>query len=267
MFQIAAFIKRGLHNQLSYPVSFILRLLSTFTSAATFYFVARLVGSQATNPHLQAYGGDYMAFLVIGVVFQGYVKVAQDSFARAIRNEQRWGTLEFLLLSRSPLCLILGGIGVWSLLQETVSAVLVLSSAVLAFGLQLDVNFLPAALFFVLAILGMTGVGIISAGIIVVTKQGNPVQWFINLLVGLLSGVYYPVEVFPSWLGAIARFLPTTHALIGLRQTLINHTPLNQLREQLLILVIFACISIPLGLLVFRWGFDRAKRDGTLSYY
>lgn len=267
MLQAAAFIRRGFLNQLSYPVSFILRLLSTFTFVATFYFVARLVGPQSDNPLLHTYGGDYMAFLVIGVVFQGYINVAQNSFSQAIQDEQRWGTLEFLLLSRSPIHWVLAGFALWSFLWETLNAIVVLSSAVMVFGLQLNVNLLAATLFLILATLGMTGIGIISAGVVMVTKQGNPVQWFIGLLAGLLSGVYYPIEVFPAWLQAIARCLPTTHALIGLRQALLTHTPLSELKEQLFILAAFACISIPLGLLVFRWGFARAKREGSLSYY
>jgi len=33
-----------------------------------------------------------------------------------------------------------------------------------------------------------------------VTKQGDPVGWFGGLLASFLSGVYYPIEIFPAFL-------------------------------------------------------------------
>jgi ABC-2 type transport system permease protein len=267
MHQLLAFVKRGFLTWKSYRMAMVLGLANMFISVASFYFVAKLVGFQEDNPLLKPYGGDYLAFLIIGVVFQSFISVSQHSFSRTISSEQRAGTLEYLLMSRTPLYQVLLGSALWSFLMTILNSAIVLTSAIFIFGLRLKANLLVTALVLFLAMVSMAGIGMISAGIIMVTKQGDPVGWFVGLLAGFLSGVYYPVEIFPAFLQKVSLILPTTHALIALRQALINDAPLIQVSSEILVLLAFACLTIPLGLAAFRRGFDRARQEGTLAYY
>jgi ABC-2 type transport system permease protein len=147
------------------------------------------------------------------------------------------------------------------------NSTIVLTSAIFVFGLRLKANLLVAALVLFLTMASMAGISMISAGIIMVTKQGDPISWFVGLLAGFLSGVYYPIEIFPAFLQKASLILPTTHALIALRQALINDASLIQVSSEILVLLAFACLAIPLGLATFRYGFDRARQEGTLAYY
>jgi ABC-2 type transport system permease protein len=117
------------------------------------------------------------------------------------------------------------------------------------------------------SIVGIAGLGLLSAGVVLVTKQGDPIAFTLGLLAGLLSGVYYPPEVLPQWLAFLSYLLPTTYGLRALRQTLINNAGVSAVANDLAILTLFAAITIPLGLSSFHWGFLKARRDGTLSQY
>ena len=264
---ILAFVKRGFLIWKSYQMAMVLNLANMFISVASFYFVAKLVGFQEDNCLLKPYGGDYLAFLIIGIVFQSFISVSQNSFSRTISSEQRAGTLEYLLMSKTPLYQLLLGSTLWSFLMIILNSTIVLTSAIFVFGLRLKANLLVAALVLLLTIASMAGIGMISAGIIMVTKQGDPVGWFVGLLAGFLSGVYYPIEVFPPFLQKASLILPTTHALIALRQALINDVSFVQVSSEVFVLLAFSCLTIPLGLATFRYGFDRARREGTLAYY
>jgi ABC-2 type transport system permease protein len=45
-----------------------------------------------------------------------------------------------------------------------------------------------ALVIFLLSVLGVSGLGLLSAGVILVTKQGDPVASTLGLLAGFLSG-------------------------------------------------------------------------------
>ena len=106
-----------------------------------------------------------------------------------------------------------------------------------------------------------------SAGVIIVTKVGDPITWVFTTLTGLLSGVLFPVEYLPTWLQAISLTLPTTHALHALRMTLLQGASVGQVSQPLTILFVMTLMTVPAGLLAVRLGFNRARRSGTLAHY
>lgn len=192
--------------------------------------------------------------------------VALRAFALQIQNDQQVGVLEHILLGRVGLTRLAIYSGVYDFLW---SALLAVASYVLlsvVFGVPFAAN-PTAVLVFLTSILGIAGLGLVSAGIVLVTKQGDPVALTIGLLTGFLSGVYYPPDVLPSWLSSVSYLLPTTYGLRALRRALINDEQVGALAGDLVVLLAFATVSIPVGLWSFHWGFLKARRDGTLSQY
>lgn len=262
-----AFIKRGYFTMVSYPVAMGLSLINLFVTIASFYFLAKLVGPQHDSPLLRRYGGNYLSFLVIGVIFQNFISLSLGSFSKSIGNEQKMGTLELLLMSKTPLYQVLLCSALWGFLWTALTSAIMLCTAVLIFSVRLDVNFPLALLVLFFAITSAAGIGMMSAGVIMVTKQGEPLGWLLSLVTGFLSGVYYPVQIFPPFLEKVSLLLPTTHALIALRQAIISGVSLAQIRGELFLLIAFSCATIPLGIATFTYGFNRARWEGTLSHY
>lgn len=124
-----------------------------------------------------------------------------------------------------------------------------------------------ALLSFLLTIITVAGIGMISARIILVNKKGDPISWFMGMLSGFLSGVYYPVEIFPPWLNVLAQVLPQTHGLKALRLSLLPYAGWEAVGFEIMILLAFSLLVIPLGALTFHWAFHMVKRDGTLGFY
>ena len=80
-----------------------------------------------------------------------------------------------------------------------------------------------------------------------------------------MSGVYYPVEVMPGWMEALAAISPATYALEGIRAAVLDGAGLGALWGDLWPLALLGVVSIPLGLAVFRAGERYAKRHGKLK--
>jgi ABC-2 type transport system permease protein len=83
----------------------------------------------------------------------------------------------------------------------------------------------------------------------------------------VLGGVYYPVNVLPSWLNVIGQLLPLTHALELLRRSLLNGEGFAQLGGELAILAGLTLVLLPLGLLACQLAIRVARTDGSLSHY
>ncbi len=261
------FIKRGFLSMLSYRTALLLGLLTSFVSLLQFGFMAHFLSEGNTFPLLARYGGNLLTYLIIGGAFTGFVGVSLNSFQGAIRAEQQMGTLEYLLMSDTPLGGILLYSALWNFLNTLLNTVILFLFVTLLFDVSLSINLLATGVIILLTLLSLSGIGLMSAGVIMVTKQGDPINWIFTTLTGLLSGVFFPVEVLPPYLRILSSALPPTYALKALRLTLMRGASLAEVVPELVFLVVTSCLTIPLGLLVFHLGFDKARKTGSLEEY
>jgi len=262
-----AFIRRDISNDLSYRLSFIMQLGSIFMSVAVFYFLSRLLGS-AVAPELEEYGGDYFSFVLIGLAFTGFLGLSLSNFAESIREGQMMGTLEIMLLSPTRLSAILVSSSLWAYVLTTIRVVVYLIVGVLIFGASVESANVPTAiLVMLLSIASFSGIGILSAAIVLIVKRGDPVAWALGSASSLLAGVYYPITVLPDWLMPLSRILPLTYALDAMRLAMLQGYTIYQLRFDILILLGFTIILTPLSFFVFRKALKRAKAEGSLIQY
>ncbi|HRY30350.1 MAG TPA: ABC transporter permease [Elusimicrobiota bacterium] len=262
-----AFFRRDFTIHTSYRLGFAIDLLGVFFSAATFYFVAKMVGPSAM-PLLKNYGGDYFAFVLIGIAFSTYQNVGLNSFAQSLRQEQFINTLEPLLLTPVTLPQFLLGSSLWDFLYATAQVGFYLALGMVVFGLRLaEANVGPAGAVLVLTLIAFMGLGVLAAAFIMRFKRGNPVTWLVVTASELLGGVYFPVEILPGWLKSLSRFVPMTHALTGLRKCLLMGAGWGEVLPQLTALALFALAAWPLGLWGFSAALKRARADGSLGHY
>jgi ABC-2 type transport system permease protein len=261
------FIKRGFLSMLSYRTALLIGLLSSFVSILQFGFMAKFISQGGNPPLLAQYGGNLLAYLIIGSAFTGFVGVSLNSFQSAIRGEQQMGTLEYLLMSDTPLGAILLYSALWNFLYTLVNTAILFLFVTALFDVPLSINLLAAGTILFLTVLSLSGIGLMSAGMIMVTKRGAPINWIFTTLTGLLSGVLFPVEILPEYLRAVSYILPTTHALKALRLALIRGVSFSGIMPEITFLIITSCFTIPLGLLAFNLGFNKARRAGSLGQY
>ncbi|MGC8631075.1 MAG: ABC transporter permease [Thermoprotei archaeon] len=258
---------RGFYVWISYKTQVLFTLFGWLLPVFSYYFIGVMYKS-AVAPSLQAYGGSYVSFMVVGVAFQGYVSSAFTTLATRIRNEQLMGTLEYVLMSPTRLSSFLFYNAAWAFLLNSINAVLILGLGVTVLGVNFSRADIPAAILaLILAIMSNMGLGMASAGVIMVTKQGDPISFLFTAVSNLLSGVFFPISVLPSWLRTLSYLLPLTWSLEAIRYALLDGYSIMALRGYLGILVLFTVITVPLGLLAFSLGFIVARKQGSISQY
>lgn len=263
---LGAFLTRDFYTQISYRSAFVLSIVGIFFRAFTFFFIAKLVGPTAT-PMLGEFGGDYFAFVLLGIAFNSYFGLGLSGFANSLRQAQTTGTLEVMLMSPSPISFLIVGSAAWNYLFTTFR-VLVYIGLGLALGMDLSqANWLPALLTLLLSIVSFSAIGIIAAGIIMVIKRGDPVTSLISSVSALFGGIYYPIDLLPDWLRPISAVLPITYSLRAMRKTLLVGAGIGEIWQELAILIGFCLLLFPLALWIFSLAVNKARADGSLAQY
>jgi len=266
-YKLYLFLKRFVITFISYKVGLALGILGGFTGLLQFSFMGEFLSDGNTFPMLERYGGNLLAYLIIGTAFTSFVGVSLNSFQGTIRSEQQMGTLEYLLISNTRLELILVYSGLMNYISAFINVSILLAVVIFVFNVPLDINLTGAFFAMMLTITSLSGIGLMSAGVIIVTKVGDPITWAFTTLTGLLSGVLFPIEYLPNYLKAVSAILPTTHALHALRMALIQNAGFSEIFPQLFVLIIMTLITVPLGFAAIRLGFNRARKVGSLVQY
>jgi ABC-2 type transport system permease protein len=258
------FLRRDLRIELSYRLSFLNQFAGIFLSCCGFYFLARFVGPRA----FADLGSDYFSFVLVGVAFFEYLTVSLTGFSTTLRDAQMTGTLEQLLVTQTGAGTLVWGGSLYHFVLTTFHAVVYLALGATVFGLSLaKANLMGALAVAALSVLAFSGLGILSAAMIVLFKKGNPLNWLIVSASWLMGGVLYPVSVLPAWVQPLARWNPVTASLDALRATLLKGASLATVSPQTALLAAWAAVLLPASMLLFRWAVEQSKVSGTLGDY
>jgi len=137
----------------------------------------------------------------------------------------------------------------------------------LGFSAELPADYMGLLITLGLGILAALGIGFISASMIWIADIWHgqePIQWFLSLLSNLVSGVYFPPEVLPSFLQILAFMLPQTHTLRIARLIILRGMTMGELVPDIVLLVAEGALLMTLGLILFKHSLKIAKRKGGL---
>ncbi len=125
-----------------------------------------------------------------------------------------------------------------------------------AFGFTLIHGFVTVINLMILSALGMLvfmGFGFAVSGIAKNESAVPPIANIITLPQFLLAGTFFSVDLFPTWLQVISKLLPLTYLNDALRKVAFEGAGLSDVRNQILVLVIWGLAIYALAVKVFKW--------------
>lgn len=261
-----AFIRRDFLVNRSYRIGFLLGIGGTIANAFVFFFLSQAIGVVG-GPVAETYGTDYFGFAIIGIAFTQLVAVGVGTMGGAVRDGQVTGTLELMLVGPTRPVVVLLSSGLFAHLNAFVSIALYLVIGV-ALGLDLGSADLPATLLGVaLLIVACNAIGLLGASVVLLIKQGNPVNWLVTGASFILGGVLYPTAVLPPVLETLASLLPLTPALQIVRRSLLGGAGITDLLPEFGMLIVLTAIYVPIGLGAIAYALRRARIDGSLAEF
>ena len=208
-----------------------------------------------------------MTFLLVGALIWSYLSVLFDVLSETVSWERWEGTIEYTFMSPASRVTHLLGMGFYAVIYGIAQIAIMFGVVSLFFELDLsDANYWGALLMLSVCSVSLVGFGIVAAVLPLLSpEKGQQVSYIVSSLLLLVSGVYYPVDVLPGWMQAIATISPVTYALEGLRQALLEGAGVAELWGSIRVLLIMGVIFIPLGLYIFHLGERYAKKTGKLK--
>jgi ABC-2 type transport system permease protein len=267
LFSVLAFAWLEFRALRYYPSNLVLSIVQGIVQGSVWYFIARFL-SGAADTKVAAYGGSYVAYVVIGVVFFQAGTAALNGPFEAISTAFWDKRLEgYHLAPRGIWAYVLGRTlwkwGYATLLQLVVLAIIAWFGGV---GSSLKVQPIPALLSYSLFIAAVFSLGLCGASLffLLEVKQGRePIGWLVSYAVQITSGVYVPLTTLPLWLRDVGYLLPHTYALAAIRSAMLpGDAPLW---SNVAILAGFAIVTLVVGIRAFHVAIRVAEGEGGVG--
>ena len=253
------FMKRDMVSFSTYKTNIAVLLLTAVFGALSFAYLGQSAVSQSV---LQSYHIDFTTYLVIGLAFNTYLGQALTLVQKTINP---WA-LEEVLVSPTGLSTFIIGSSIWGFIWSTGVVAIYLAIGVYFFGVSLSVNIVGTLIVLALGIGTFIGFSMIGSGILILTKQGDPVTALITIATSLFGNVLFPPQILPPVLKAIAYVTPPYYFFTCIRLMLTGWT-IAMILPDLEILALMCAIIVPLGYAIYAWCLKTARKNGTLSWF
>ena len=233
----------------------------TIANTLTIVFIAK--GFEATGGSIDVERAT--TTLLIGAVVWAYLGIIFEFLTETVAWERWEGTIEYTFMAPLARAMHLGGSGVFAVLYGLVRAAILFLVVALFFGLTMpDANFVAALVLLLVASVSFFGIGMMTAVLPLISPEKGAQLGFVGQgMLLVVSGVYYPVSVLPTWMEWISTISPATYALRGIRASILDGAGLAW--ADVWPLLVIGVFSIPLGLWIFSIGERYAKKHGKLK--
>lgn len=264
-----AIFRRDLRIFFRYPVDAIFWVFEPIMWLTPLHFMSRSFAVGGQNLGLAGYTGtsDYMAFLVLGGVIGSYVSSVMWSMGFSLKNEMDLGVLEVNWLTPVPVVIQLVGRSLFNLTHTTIKIACTMSLVWRIFGFSITGSIWPAFLTVLPMIIGLYGLGLGIAALVLISKNANNIIDMTHFMVNTLSGREFPITVLPKFLLGFSLAIPLTYGYDAIRGLLLGTRTLLPVATEQLLLVVVMAISVFGGYLVFRRIERRCRATGNLAHH
>ncbi len=256
--------------ELSYPLSLLYFIVSPFLwLIPLLLFGYALTGSTTSSALGQlTYTSDWFTYSALGFCFVSIIDSSLWGTGMAFRREQWVGTLESLYATPVGRVTILFGSSIHNIQHGGLGVLLQLGAASLLFGLQLNlVGLLPALLAVGLMLLGLQGVVLFFACVVLVARRAWMAVEALVSTIKLLTPMSYPLVVLPYSLQVIAQGVPTYHGLESFRQFLLLGPFSPSAWLSIGLLLILDVIVLLFGWVLFRVSDTYVRNRASLAKF
>jgi ABC-2 type transport system permease protein len=259
-----AFVERNVNLTRRYWGWEVVWLVYSIANALSITFIGAAMGQVSGNP----VDTNYMVlYLAVGTLVWHYLSVVFEAVSSMISWERWEGTIEYTFMAPIRRLTQMLGTCVFSIVYGLIHTLIILAFIAAFFHINMARANIPGSIAILLAgSVSFIGFGIVAAVLpMLFTERGSQMTFVISSILLLVSGVYYPIEVLPTWMQALARISPATYVLEGMRMSLLKGAGMTELLPYIGVLLIIGAICLPAGLLIFEYAERYAKRTGKLK--
>ncbi len=210
---------------------------------------------------------EFLAIASIGGAMIAFWFNVLWSMAAQFYWERETGNLPLYVASGVPMTGVLLGMAIGGAFNMTLRALGVLLATVFLFNIKLHVSqAVPAFLVFILTLAALYSLGMVFASSFL--RFGRTVSK-INELLGepilFLSGVYFPIRLFPFVLQVIVSLIPLALGLEAVRRLLVYGSDIYSVLWAIIVLLILSFSFFVIAVKLLRYMEEQGRKTGTLT--
>ena len=237
-------------------------LIGTFTMFISFVFVWSAVFGAGLHGIGNLTKENYITFLLAGTLLWEIIGINLGPVSHVFVREKYMRTSIYLLVSpASRFAYLLAKAGI-ALVQIFITNGVIFLVAITFFNFVFKGSLLLVLLVFILTFLCFHGLGVAIAALGAWREGIADFSWIFSNVLMILSGVWYPVQIFPEPIRSFCRILPTTQAIEMVRAIGIQGAGLAEILPSLVYLSGFTIVFLILAYSVFRWVEGKAMLIG-----
>ncbi len=261
-------IKKDFLVDYSYKISFYSQFFGILLTAVSFFFISKTF-MNTESIHLEPYNYDYFIFATIGIAILDIVITIMRSLTNSLREAQSFGYIEIFFVSRvDPIYIFLCS-SAYPFLKGIFKFILYIIIIQLFIGHLFSISSILIAFFlFLIMSIPFLALSFLALSFVLYFKQSDPINFLINIVISIFSGIIYPVSVLPAFMQNISNFIPLTSQLNSARLLLINNTFDQYIFSNLFFMHIsFSILLLAICILVFNSTIHLVKKRGTIGTY
>jgi ABC-type multidrug transport system permease subunit len=261
--KVWALTKRDIYNWSTYKSQILTTVATSVIGIASWG-----INADYRNISVPEYNTDYVSFLIVGILVTNLILPLGSGVQRQLNP---W-TLETIMMTGIKTPTFVLGTSLWTYILSVVLFIPQLALGIYVFHAVLVINLVSLVVSILISSLIIFCLAMISTGIRIVTKVTDPITWALAIAASVLSGLTYPVQELNNYvpgLSTVSWLLPQTWIYHIVRLSTLEAGSLldPQIAEAFLITLGYAIVLVPISVYVYRWGLNRAKKDGTLGWY
>jgi len=261
-------VKKDFLVDFSYKITFFGGFFGIFLTVISFFFISEIfVGSKSS--HLEKFDNDYFIFATLGIAILDMVASIMRSLTASLREAQTFGYIEMFFISRiSPIYLFLC-CSIYPFIKSSFRFIVyILLVQLVSDHIFLAFSVLTAFFLILLMIIPFLALSFLALSFVLYFKQANPINFLINILISIFSGIMYPVSVLPGFMQSISNLIPLTSQLNSVRHVLINNSLNEYMFSNLFLMhIFFSMMFLCLCLVIFQISIQSVKKRGTIGTY
>lgn len=239
------------------PSWLITETLLPFLGVAAFAYVYRAMKAPE----------EYIGFVVLGGAMTAFWLNVLWSMGAQLYWERSSGNLELYIMSPAPMMGVLAGMALGGMALTLIRASVIISAGILLF----DIPFAPSSwplliAVFLITLFALYGMGMMFASLFLL--WGREAYHIVNLLqepVYLLTGMNFPLKIFPTAIASIAIGIPLAAGMDAMRQLLFHVDGFLSVQTEALMLGGSALVFIVLAKRMLDYLERKAREEGRLT--
>jgi len=196
-------------------------------------------------------------FVIPGLLMMTMISSVMTGLPRAIAYEKDIGTMNGFLAAPISRFSIIGGKALGRIIRGFIQGILSLILAIVLFRINVYGNLLSIFAILFLGVFSFVGLGIVLTSVAEDEETASMIIMTLTLPMMFLSGIFFPIQMMPSFMQTISKWLPFTYAVDAMRRVMVFGATLGNVYTDVLVMLVFGIVTLIIAIPVFERGMTR----------